>query len=248
MKTILDIDELVFSPPDLGGVLHLPGPSGGGTKIYDRSPYGNTGTITGATWTRLPSGLWVLSFDGTDDWINCGTDDSLDITGNISIIAWIYPEDIPVNTTGQRVVLLKGKRVSGVVNVNYALDIAKDAAESSKGRCYFKVYAAGWGVSSSNEVVELNKWQLIGATFNPTTDVVKFYHNGASAGSNTETKTPIAISYHLSLGAHRDDGGFHPSNKPFDGCIALPRIYNYARSALQVQNDFSCEKHLFGVW
>ena len=248
MKTILDVDELVFSPPELGGVLYLPGPSGGGSKIYDRSPYGNAGTITGATWTRLSGGLWVLSFDGTDDWVDCGADGSLDITGNISIIAWIYPEDIPVNATGQRVVLLKGKRVSGVVNVNYAVDIAKDAAESSKGRCYFRLYTGGWGVSSSNEVVELDKWQLIGATFNPATDVVRFYHNGASAGNDTQTKTPVANSYHLSVGAHRNDDGFHSSNMPFNGCIALPRICNCIRSGLQVQNDFSREKHLFGVW
>ena len=34
--------------------------------LEDRSRFKNNGTITNATWTRLPSGLWVLSFDGND--------------------------------------------------------------------------------------------------------------------------------------------------------------------------------------
>jgi hypothetical protein len=34
---------------------------------YSTSPAGNNGTITGATWSRLPSGLWVLNMDGSDD-------------------------------------------------------------------------------------------------------------------------------------------------------------------------------------
>lgn len=62
-----------------GCVLYLPGLPGSGTKIYDFSGQGNTGTITAALWKRLPSGLWCLDFDGTDDYvtftqINCAAD------------------------------------------------------------------------------------------------------------------------------------------------------------------------------
>ncbi len=38
-------------------------------SVYDRSGYGNHGTITGAVWTKLPSGLWVLRYDGIDDFL-----------------------------------------------------------------------------------------------------------------------------------------------------------------------------------
>ena len=68
MRTLLDKEELVLNPPELGCVLSLSRFPGGGSKIHDRSPYGNHGTITGATWVRLPSGLWCLSFDGSDDY------------------------------------------------------------------------------------------------------------------------------------------------------------------------------------
>jgi len=44
----------------------------GDGKIVDFSGSGNHGTITGATKVRLPSGWWVLDFDGTDK-IDCDT-------------------------------------------------------------------------------------------------------------------------------------------------------------------------------
>jgi len=93
MKTLLDKEELVFNPPELGCVLSLPEFPGGGSRIYDRSPYGNIGTITGAGWQRLPGGLWCLSFDGTDDYVNCGNKSSLDITGAITLETWVKVTD-----------------------------------------------------------------------------------------------------------------------------------------------------------
>ena len=88
MRTILDVDELVFNPPELGCVLYLPGPPGGGNKIFDCSPYGNHGTITGATWEKTVGGLGCLSFDGTDDYVDFG--DGLDavLTSSFSVEMW----------------------------------------------------------------------------------------------------------------------------------------------------------------
>ena len=61
-----------FPPPEAGCVLYLPGYPAQGSILQDFSGQGNNGTITGATWERLPSGLWVQYFDGTDDYVNCG--------------------------------------------------------------------------------------------------------------------------------------------------------------------------------
>jgi len=38
------------------------------TTVYDRSNFGNHGTIHGAVWQTLPSGKSALSFDGVDDY------------------------------------------------------------------------------------------------------------------------------------------------------------------------------------
>lgn len=63
--------------------------------LEDISRYSNDGSFKGAgepDWIQMPSGLWVMSFDGSDDVItvgDCGIDTK-------TFLAWIYPDD---NTT-----------------------------------------------------------------------------------------------------------------------------------------------------
>jgi hypothetical protein len=53
---------------------------------FDRSRYQNHMTITGATWKRLPSGVWVLSLDGNDYLSNATADfRSADSQGAIEV-------------------------------------------------------------------------------------------------------------------------------------------------------------------
>mgnify|MGYP001607217364 CR=1 FL=1 len=54
-------------------VLSLPGYPGFGRQSKDLSRFANHGTISGATWVRQPTGIQVLSFDGTDDRVDFGT-------------------------------------------------------------------------------------------------------------------------------------------------------------------------------
>lgn len=59
--------------------------------IRDYSPYGNTGTIYGATFATDRKGRAnsAMSFDGVNDYIDCGNNSSLNITGAITISTWI---------------------------------------------------------------------------------------------------------------------------------------------------------------
>ena len=56
--------------------------------VYDISGNGNNGTISGATFTSSGKYNKALVFDG-DDYIDAGTGNSLDITGDITISAWV---------------------------------------------------------------------------------------------------------------------------------------------------------------
>lgn len=61
------------------------------TVYADTSRYGNNGSMTSGQpdWIRLPSGLWVLSFNGTDAVVDVG-----DIIVKASTFAaWIYPDN-----------------------------------------------------------------------------------------------------------------------------------------------------------
>jgi len=62
---------------------------GSGTIAYDSSGNGNDGTFNGdPQWVPGHFG-YALEFDGSGDWLDCGTDPSLGITGAVSISAWI---------------------------------------------------------------------------------------------------------------------------------------------------------------
>uniref|UniRef100_A0A6M3KMJ4 Uncharacterized protein n=1 Tax=viral metagenome TaxID=1070528 RepID=A0A6M3KMJ4_9ZZZZ len=71
--TVLEKPKLYIPPAPANSVLYLTGYPPLGSTIYDRSGQDNDGTITGATWVRLPSGLYGISYDGTDDLVDCGT-------------------------------------------------------------------------------------------------------------------------------------------------------------------------------
>jgi len=227
---MLDVDELVFSPPELGCVLYLPGPSGGGSKIHDRSPYGNAGTITGATWKRLPSGLWVLSFDGTDDYVTCGTSPNLLIMGDSARTgeAWIKLNTL--GGAGGRNVLSYGVGATSNM-VQFGID--------SAGYLALYLYAND---HVSSTIVSLGDWHHIVFTLVETT--TKLYLDGNLVSTKTDHTTinTLADSVTFKVGCRYD------TNWKFDGLIALLSFHWGALSALEIQNHFQREKHLFGVW
>jgi hypothetical protein len=228
VKAMLDVDELVFSPPELGGVLYLPGPSGGGSKIYDRSPYGNTGNIIGATWTGLPSGLWCLDFDGTDDFVNCGNHSSLAALTQISIIFWFK-----LNTLKQSRPISKwsaGKQ-------EWIVQFPSTAPDELS----FGFYGSNDQTSKLNYSTS-NGWVFIAGVWSGGTSVEVFKN-----GEHLETLT-------VSPGAVQDLGenvvlGRHPTAAEWLlGSLALVRVINIPLSKLTIKSLFDQEKHLFGVW
>ena len=85
---------------DRGLVLHLPLNEGAGSKVYDRSPYGNHGEVSfggggaGAFWANTYLGKPVGTFDGAADRINVLTSTSLPTglmnTGEWAVSCWAW--------------------------------------------------------------------------------------------------------------------------------------------------------------
>ena len=76
--------------PDYKMVQHLQETSG---THYDSSQYGNDGTPQGGVAQDAAGKInGADDFDGVDDYINCGSDASLDITDEITIEAWVKGE------------------------------------------------------------------------------------------------------------------------------------------------------------
>jgi len=214
-----------LSTPPIGCVLHLPGLPGGGSKIYDRSPYGNVGTITGATWTRLPSGLWVLSFDGTDDYITNASPSGLNGNTELSILMWVK-----LKTIGARQFFT----IWGNRTYHQAICFEIGAGDNWK----FHLYDQG-AVDTTIPTANTTDYVFLAGIYDKSNTII--YTNGAYRDSTGYSAANIVQGPFFM-------GALDATSLRVNGYIALFRIYNRALSALEIQNHFNREKHLFGVW
>jgi hypothetical protein len=233
MKTLLDKEDSIFNPPQLGCVLALTGLPGGNGKIYDRSPYGNHGTITGAIWKKLPSGLWCLSFDGNDDYIDCGSGASLafDEVQSFSILLWMKAPATGHATEYPRLVR-KGN--------NYYI-----YKYPGQNKCYFSIHDGAHLGSCQPTGMWDDRWHHLVMVVDRSAQQLYGYVDGwldAYDSDISNVGDGSGLSDHLFLGSDE------AINHDLYGFIGRVSIYNRALSALEIQNRFNREKHLFGVW
>ena len=62
-----------------------------GTSLTDNSGGGNTGSISGATWTSAGKSGGALAFDGVNDMVTVADQASLDLSTGMTLEAWIRP-------------------------------------------------------------------------------------------------------------------------------------------------------------
>ena len=74
----------------------------GVVTLYDRSRFQNNGAMTDVSWTQLPSGLWVMSYNGSSSLVDLGNADSLKLKDtNFTLMLWFNPTTVGVDTTTQ---------------------------------------------------------------------------------------------------------------------------------------------------
>ncbi len=233
MPTLVDGEvKLKFGPPELGTVLYYPGLPGSGSKLYDRSPYGNQGTITGASWVRLSSGLWCLSFDGSDDDVDLGKDASLSILGDLTIKFWskanrgsdAFISNLNSNATRNQYGLIRG----------------------SGGKLRWQSFAAGGNDDfDSLGSARGGGWVHTVVTLSGT-DLVYHLNGVDQAIAKTVTNRCLESERGNTFLGRQGDWG---SQGDLLGQMALEEIVNgRAWTALEAINSFNREKHLFGVW
>ncbi len=234
MRTLIDreVNKLVFSPPDPGCVLYPSGLPGGSSKIYDRSPYGNHGTITGATWKRLPSGLWYLDFDGSDDKIACGSNSSL-LPDAFTVLAWVKP-----STDTNQPLLRFGSAGTPAIHIQ--------GWTTGKPIIYMNGENFRYFVTTAWDTLKDGSWHLVG-----------FALPGAAQADISSSQmfiddAEITASTTVATGAQLSktqlDIGFAAGDGKLTGSLALFRLINSVLNTFDIQNVFNREKHLFGVW
>jgi len=138
---------------------------------------------------------YSMSFDGTNDWINCGRDSSLDFNNAITISAWIKTDA----TVGTTVMPILFKDSTGAGTRCYSLGFRPLSAG------YDKAYIGIFHTNGNNTSVYTStagalsngNWHHLMGTYDGTdnTDALKIYVDGVL--DNTATPTPGDTGIHI---------------------------------------------------
>ncbi len=144
----------------------------------DASGNGNNGTLNGNT--GYVDGLCAgraFSFDGVDDFVEVPDSDSLDITGPITIDAWIRLD----NTNTLNTIVSKGGNLGGTYGLNYSFRIGIDGKLT-----FFYWNNNQWQGWRDSENLSTAQWYHVAAV-QEAEGGISFYINGQ--------KTPGTFSY-----------------------------------------------------
>jgi len=202
---------------------------GTGATTADSSGNGNNGILQNSpTWISGKIGNGS-SFNGVDQYVDAGNGGSLDITGPISLVAWVK-----TNSLGNwQEIISKGDYSSGLGNFTYFMVLTP----AGKVRFGINLGNAGDFVDSTTALTS-GQWHLVVATFDPTTDSVNISVDGTLDSSGTITTDPSSNANSLYVGALKNGGSVL---NDFNGGIDEVRIYNRTLFPSEIQNAFNSD-------
>lgn len=195
-----------------------------GVTLRDWSGFGNHGTLTnmdaGSDW--LPSaGRYALDFDGVNDHVVLPTSPSLNLSGDMSAFAWIFPRTVSLQSFGRGIV---SSFNSAAVLSQFSFEINRTAAKLT-------VLANGGSIAlTSTQSLVANTWYHVGFTRSSSTGsrVVSIYINGKLDSSASGVAAPEAQQV-ISIG--RQGAWTNPS---FDGMIDSVMLHNRVLTAAEI--------------
>ncbi len=208
---------------------------GTGQTVRDTSVNNNTGTLGATSGSSTDDPTWTtedqcvsskcLTFDGTNDFVNVPDATSIEPTTAISIGMWFKGNNLgryAGNTSAMQILARKTN--------NYILYVYDSTG--SQNNLDFFLYGPNARLSYPISNLSNNQWYYAEATYDGTTQ--KLYINGKLVASQNASGAIGTSSNSLGIGGHSTVGSSF-----FTGFIDEPKIYNYARSAAQVREDFN---------
>jgi len=197
---------------------------GRGSVVRDVSGNENHGEVHGATFVRVGSGH-ALSFDGKDDYVDCGNGPALDLRETVSLEAWVYPASLPSDHPG-----IVGKGIGSYTIAHYV-----------RGDCYFYISS---GNQCAAATLIAGTWQHIVGTFDGRN--LRFYVNGRPAGTRTlAAKTAIRRGKNFFIGSRAPWDGSRGHS--FHGIIDEVRVYNRPLSEQEVRKHYEATRTAYGL-
>jgi hypothetical protein len=162
----------------------------------------------------------ALNFDGTNDYVDCGNASSLNITGAITIEAWINADTWKTNSWEGTIVGKDNNNATG-----YVLRCGNN------GMLSFVIGSAGdWHEVLSGAVMQAGRWNYVAGVYDGAN--MSIYINGVLSGQQALSSAIGVSTQSLFIGK---SPGF--PTRFFDGKIDEVRLFNAARTQAQIQGD-----------
>ena len=196
---------------------------GAGTLVGDASGAANLGTALDAAWSAAGKFGGALSFDGTSSWVTVPDSPSLDLSGGMTLEAWINPA---AEDSAWRTILMK-ERGTGMSWGMYA-----DAPNHDPSAPSVWVNAGGpdvdaWGTAAA----PVGAWTHVAGTYDGAD--LRLYVNGTLVRTVAHAGELPASADPLRIGGNGNGGEY------FQGLIDEVRIYDHALTQAQIQADMN---------
>jgi len=191
---------------------------GAGNTVYDLSGNGNDGTCNGNPKWATGNFGGALEFDGSDDWLDCGNDPSLDLT------TWTITFWVKVNQNKDyNGFIIKGLdaaenyEVLGFADGSFHLPIS------------FENGTRTWP-NTSTGIIIAGEWAHFAYSYD-SAEGRRFYKNGSLIFEDTDSGTPQSSTESLTIGNEQ------PLSRFVNGAMDDIRIYNNALTEVLVMNN-----------
>lgn len=195
--------------------------SGSGTAWTDLSGNNNNGVLmNGVGYSGADGGS--LTFDGIDDYVNLGTNTSLNTGDNVTIGAWVKPADL----TGRYAIYsnrYSNQTGGSQLEVGSADGNFNIALVSSPS-----IYAA----KTSSNSMTTNNWQYVVYTRCGT--IQNIYINGANMTKSVVDAPFADNNSHKTIGVGSSLTPYY-----FNGQISAVQLYNRALSSDEIKQNFN---------
>jgi len=215
---------------------------GSGTTWTDLTGNGNDGTLQNGVGFNAADG-GSLSFDGADDYVNCGNSSTVNLSSSFTSSCWFRVSNSAPNTTDSKGLIAKYTGFGGN-NRSQMLSFA-----GNNNSVTFIVSSDGTNTASTAKSISYSSisretWYYLTGVFTAS-QKMELFLNGLLVTSDTTTLSQVFSSSTEPLAIGRQaiaQNGF-----AFKGNIAQVSIYNRALTAAEVLQNYNALKGRFGL-